>query len=180
MMDTGATRAWRFLMRNPDYAGEWETVAGAVPGAEAGPFPMRRQSPEDRAAAAWGLMAWEDPFSEGGPASPFWTEAPALRGFAVQGAPPLTELLAGPGVRLSGLRLEDGVAVVKVEQGEASVQIRIEDGENFDPAGGVVVCLNTVLALGVRLHGAGDLWPIATVEIKKEACAVSASPTGSC
>ena len=51
-------------------------------------------------------------------------------------APPLTELLSGPGVRLSGLRLEDGGAVVKVEQGEASLQIRIEDGQEFDPARG--------------------------------------------
>ena len=84
-------------------------------------------------------------------------------------------------MRLSGLRLEDGAAVVKVEQGEAAVQIRIEDGERFDQAGGVAVCLNTGLDLGVRLHRAGDLWPIAAVETKKEETgAVSASRTRSC
>ena len=181
MSNTGAGRAWRFLKRNPDYAAEWEAAADAVEPMEAGPFPVRTQSAADRAAATWGLMAWEDPLAEDGPASPFWTEAPALRGIPVPGAPPLTALLAGPGVRLSGLRLADGGAVVKVEQGEASLQIRIADAQQFDPAGGVVVCHDTVLDLGVRLHGAGDLWPIAAVETKKEETgAVSASPTRSC
>ena len=106
MSNTGAGRAWRFLKRNPDYAAEWEAAADTVPPAEPAPFPVRTQSPADRAAAAWGLMAWEDPLAEEG--SPFWTDAPALRGIPVPGAPPLTALLAGPGVRLSGLRLADG------------------------------------------------------------------------
>ncbi len=181
MSNTGAARAWRFLMRNPDYAAERKAAAGAAAPPEAEPFPMRRQSPSDRGAAAWGLMAWEDPLPDDGRTAPFWTEAPALRGFPVPGAPPLTELLAGPEVRLAGLWLEDGGAVVKVERGEASVQIRIDAGEGFDPAGGVAVCLNTGLDLGVRLHRAGDLWPIAAVETKKEGTgAVFASRTRSC
>lgn len=107
--------------------------------------------------------------------------APALRGFPVPGAPPLTELLAGPGVRLEGLRLADGTAVVKIEQGEASVLIRIEDGEQFDPAAGVVIGLATGLDVAVRLHRAGDLWPVATAEIKREeAGGDCASLTRSC
>ena len=179
MSNTGAGRAWRFLKRNPDYAAEYGTAADTMPPAESAPFAMRTQSPADRAAAAWGLMAWEDPLAEEG--SPFWTEAPALRGIPVPGAPPLTALLAGPGVRLSGLRLADGGAAVKVEQGEASLQIRIDDGQKFDPAGGVLIGLATGLDLGVRLHGAGDLWPVAAVETKKDGTGgVSASPTRSC
>ena len=83
MSNTGTGRAWRFLKRNPDYAAEWEAAADAVEPMEAGPFPVRTQSAADRAAAAWGLMAWEDPLAEDGPASPFWTEAPALRGIPV-------------------------------------------------------------------------------------------------
>ena len=72
-------------------------------------------------------------------------------------------------------------AAVKVEQGEASVQIRIDDAQKVDPAGGVVVCLDTGLDLGVRLHGAGDLWPVAAVETKKDGTGgVFASPTRSC
>ena len=179
MSNTGAGRAWRFLKRNPDYAAEYGTVANTMPPAESAPFAMRTQSPADRASAAWGLMAWEDPLAEEG--SPFWAEAPALRGIPVPGAPPLTALLAGPGVRLEGLRLADGGAVVKVEQGEASVQIRIGDAQKFDPAGGVVIYHDTALDLGVRLHGAGDLWPVAAVETKKDGTGgVFASPTRSC
>lgn len=66
-----------------------------------------------------------------------------------------------------------------VEQGEASVQIWIEDGGRFDPGGGVVVGLNTGLDLGVRLHRAGDLWPIAAFESNKETGGVRASRTRS-
>ena len=50
------------------------------------------------------------------------------------GAPALTELLEGPGVRLSGLRLETGTVIVRIAQGDAAVHLRIEDGAAFDPA----------------------------------------------
>ena len=67
-------------------------------------------------------------------------------------APALTELLSVPRIGLSALRLGDGAAIVKVEDGEGSVQIQIADGAGFDPAGGIDLRLPTVLDLRVRLR----------------------------
>ena len=166
MSNTGGARAWRFLKRNPHYIGAWRKAPGAAPD-ETAPFPIRARTAADRKAAAWGLMAWEDPVATDGTASPFWTVAPTMRGFPVPGAPPLTELLEGPGVRLSGLRLETGTAIVRIAQGDAAVHLRIEDGAAFDPAGGIVYGFENELALGLRLRRAADLWPIAAAAEKK-------------
>lgn len=84
-------------------------------------------------------------------------------------APALAELLKEPGVRLSGLRLEGGAVVLKVERGEGSVQIRIADGAGFDPGGGIALRLPMALDLQLRLRRMAELWPIAVVETKKDA-----------
>ena len=94
-------------------------------------------------------------------------------------APALAELLKEPGVRLSGLRLEDGAAIVKVEHGGGSVQIRIADGAGFDPSGGIELRLPTALDLRVRLRRVAELWPVGGAESKKEDAA-RASLTKSC
>ena len=168
MSNTGGTRAWRFLKRNPHYIEARRKARPAAPD-EAAPFPIRARTAADRKAAAWGLMAWEEPFATEGPASPFWTGAPTMRGFPVPGAPPLTELLEGPGVRLSGLRLETGPVIVRIAQGNAAVHLRIEDGAGFDPEAGIVYGFENELELGLRLRRAADLWPIAAAETKKDA-----------
>lgn len=81
--NTGGARAWRFLKRNPRYIVEWwMSAAGARPPPEK-PFPIRTQTQEDLKAARWGLLAWEDPLEENGPASPFWRDAPALNAIPV-------------------------------------------------------------------------------------------------
>ena len=151
MSNTGGTRAWRFLKRNPHYIKDRREAPAAAPD-EAAPFPIRARTTADRKAAAWGLMAWEEPLDEAQPASPFWTVAPTMRGFPVPGAPPLTELLEGPDVRLSGLRLESGPVIVRIAQGDAAVHVRIEDWAAFDPAGGIVYGFDNELELGLRLR----------------------------
>ena len=169
MSNTGGTRAWRFLKRNPRYIEAWRKAPAAAAPDEAAPFPIRAQTAADRKAAAWGLMAWEDVLDEAEPVSPFWTAAPTMRGYPVPGAPPLTELLEGPDVRLSGLRLESGPVIVRIAQGDAAVHVRIEDGAAFDPAGGVVYWFENELDLGLRLRRAADLWPVAAAATKKDA-----------
>ena len=177
MSSTEAARAWKYLRRNPAYVEARGTAAETAP-EEPAPFPLRAQTAADRNAAAWGLLAWEDPLGEAGPTSPFWSDAPMLEAAPSPDAPALAEMLGAPGVRLSGLRLEDGTAIVKVEDGEATAQIRIADGAGFDPAGGIDLRLPTVLDLRMRLHRAAELWPIAVVETKKDAA--RGSRTRSC
>ena len=63
----------------------------------------------------------------------------------------------------------DGTAIIKVEDGEATAQIRIADGARFDPAGGIDLRLPTVLDLRRRLRRAAELWPIDSAETKKDA-----------
>ena len=179
MSNIEAARAWKYLRRNPKFIEARGAAAEPVP-EEPAPFPLRAQTAADRKAAAWGLLAWEDPHDEAGPASPFWADAPMLEASLSPETPALAELLGEPGVGLSGLRLEDGAVIVKVEVGEGSVQIRIADGAGFDPAGGVDLRLPTVLDLRMRLCRAAELWPIGAAEIKKDAGAGFASPTRSC
>ena len=168
MSSTEGARAWKYLRRNPAYIEAQGMTAEPAP-EEPAPFPLRAQTAADREAAAWGLLAWEDPHDEAGPASPFWADAPMLEASPSPQAPALAELLSEPVVRLSGLRLEDGAAIVKVEDGEGVVQIRIADGAGFDPAGGIDLRLPTVLDLRVRLRRAAELWPVAGAETKKDA-----------
>ena len=167
MSSTEGTRSWKYLRRNPDYKEARRMTAEPAP-EEPAPFPLRVQTAADREAAAWGLLAWEDPDDEAGPASPFWADAPMLEAVPSPEAPALAELLKEPEVRLSGLRLEGGAAILKVERGEGSVQIRIADGAAFDPAGGIALRLPMGLDLQVRLRRTAELWPIAGAETKKE------------
>ena len=167
MSNIEAAKCWKYLRRNPDYI-EARLNTAKPPPEEPAPFPLRVQTAADREAAAWGLLAWEDPHDETGPASPFWTDAPMLEAMPSPQAPALAELLSEPEVRLSGLRLEGGAVVLKLERGEGSVQIRIADGAGFDPAGGIDLRLPTALDLQVRLRRAAELWPIAHAETKKD------------
>lgn len=178
MSNTEAARAWKYLRRNPAYIEDSGRAAEPAP-AEPAPFPLRRQTECDLEAASWGLLAWEDPLDEAGPASPFWMEAPTLEALPVPGGPTLAELLDVPEVGLSGLRLVSGAVIVKVERGEASVQIRIADGGAFDPGGGVdLLRLRACHDLPERLRRVSELWPIGGAESKKDAA--RGSPTGSC
>ena len=108
-------------------------------------------------------MTRRGPPRRSGPMRRCWRAVPSPQ------APALAELLSEPGVGLSGLRLEGGAVILKVERGEGSVQIRIADGAAFDPAGGIALRLPMALDLQVRLRRMADLWPIAVVETKKDA-----------
>ena len=178
MSSTEGTRYWEYLRRNPAYIEARRMTAEPAP-VEPGPFPLRVQTAADREAAAWGLLAWEDPDDERGPAWPFWADAPMLEAVPSPAAPALAKLLKEPEVRLSGLRLEDGPTILKVERGKGAVQIRIEDGAGFDPAGGIALRLPMGLDLQVRLRRAAELWPIAGAGTKKENAA-RGSRTPSC
>ena len=164
-------RAWLFLKRNPAYIEDRENAGAVSAPREPAPFPIRARTEADGKAASWGLLAWEDPFDEAGPVSPFWADAPMLEAAPEPSAPPLTDLLEAPGLRLSGLRLEDGALILKAERGDAAVQMRIADGAGFDPAGGIALRLPLTLDLRQHLSRVADLWSVAGVDIEKAAAA---------
>jgi hypothetical protein len=164
-------RAWLFLKRNPAYIEDRESAGAVSAPGEAAPFPIRARTEADGKAASWGLLAWEDPFDEAGPVSPFWADAPMLEAAPEPSAPPLTDLLEAPGLRLSGLRLEDGAVILKAERGDAAVQVRIADGQGFDPAGGIALRVPLTLDLRQHLSRVADLWSVAGVDIEKGAAA---------
>ena len=60
------------------------------------PFPVRLQTAVDLAAARFGLLAWEDPYAEWGPVSPFWAVVPMMP--AAPRATPLGGDATAPGL----------------------------------------------------------------------------------
>ena len=156
---TGAVSAWRFLKRNPRYIVEWWTAAAGMRRPEGEPFPIRTQTEADLEAASWGLLSWEDPLVKEGAASPFWSDAPMPEGEPGRpGSPPFAALVRAVGARLEGLLLRDGALILKIERRGAAGLIRIEDGERFDPEGGLGLHLSWEFDhLSLPLARAADL-----------------------
>ena len=155
--------AWAYLRRDPRYRAAWATNAGTAR-FEAGAFPLRVQTEADLAAAEWSLLAWEDP----GVAvwrSPFWCGIPMLVGEPDPepwpDPAPLLPLLAEAGARVEGLRLLDGHFVLKVELGNALLQIRVPSGRTFGPGDGIVAKLGLRLPLEAAVGRVEDLWRVA-------------------
>ena len=149
---TGAATAWQFLMNHPDYIVDWWMAAAGMPRPDGEPFPIRTQTEADLKARSWGLLAWQDPLSEDGPASPFWDDAPMAKAVSdPDGTEPFAALVRKEGGRLEGLRLRDGALILKIERGAAAAQIRIEDGDAFDPEGCLALLLPFAQAGGLLL-----------------------------
>ena len=157
--------AWEYLRRNPNYRDAWE-AATATPVFEKAPFPLRVQTEADLATARFALLAWADPEAAdgeagGGAVSPFWAEAPMLRGKLSSNATPLLALLDGAGARLEGLRLADGCLVLKVERGGRALQIRVEGKAALRPErGGVEIRHDWGLGLAYSIDRLKDLWSV--------------------
>ena len=159
--DPDPPRAWSYLRCDPDYRAAWRARA-APPGYEPGaPFPVRIQSRADRAALArWSLLAWQDPFEDAGPLSAFFAGVPMLDGAGSASAPPLLLQLAEAGARLEGLRLADGVLILKVEKAGLAVQVRVTAPGPLLAGGGVRVWHDWGLRLPVNIARLTDLWSV--------------------
>ena len=176
---TDGLRPWQVLRLLPAYQAAWHRRRGQQQPCltECAPFPIRLQTVADLAAARFGLYAWEHPFAEFGPISPFWHVSPMLPSSVEAWATPLIGAGLPPGMAVEGLRLLDGRLVLKLELGPAAAQFRLAAGCGFDPGDGVVM-----------QH---DLWtePKPFIRRLEEACALAAGnvpcrgggrATGSC
>lgn len=154
---------WTALRHDRDYVSDWRAHAGGPAALEPAPFAVRTQTRADLGAARWGLLAWEDPFGDEGPASPFWSEAPvALAVVAPPDAAPETEpfavAMARDGATLSGLRLPGGALVLKLEWGAEAAQLRVLGAAMLDPAKDrVLLCRPFELAQLSRLTRMADV-----------------------
>ena len=107
--------------------------------ARGGGGPVRVQVEADLAAARWGLHAWEDPFAGGGPAAPFWCEAPVALAVVAPAdmaglGEPLGALIAREGARPAGLRLLGGALLLEVEWAGMAAQMHLLGAATLDPA----------------------------------------------
>ena len=131
-------RAWRVIRLLPAYRQAWFRRRPQPGLPEQGPFPVRLQTAADLTAARFGLYAWEDPFEEDGPASPFWAVTPMVPAAAGPRATPLTGDAAAAGLSAAGLGLGDGSMVLKLENGGGAVQFILQPGGRFGPSDGVL------------------------------------------
>lgn len=164
MTNTGPASAWRFLKRNPGYGADWR-AAGRPPPEAGSSFPLWVQTQSDRDAAAWGLLAWENPDGGEEPASPFWADVPMMDGEIDPPAAPLYEAslpaqLRETGGRLSGLRLLDGALIVKIENGGGIAQLRISGAHRFLEDSGVRLQMPVGPKVPLRIARVGDLWSV--------------------
>ena len=68
--------------------------------------------------------------------TPFWSVAPMIEAApapAPADGPGLAEIARESGASLEGLMLADGTLILKVERAGRARQVRIADGERFDP-----------------------------------------------
>lgn len=163
-METGnGVVAWLFLRKVEEYEAEWREhgpSAGASARLEPGPFPIRVQTEIDLAAARFDLLAWENPWRDDGPVSPFWVQSGMLKGLLDPDAKPVMAMVAEGG-SVEGLRLLCGDLVLKVEYRGAVVQVRVRGVGRFPDDGAVSVNLPFGLRVPHSARRILDFWSAA-------------------
>ena len=172
-------RVWSFLRWDRKYRAAWRDHA-APPEYEDAPFPVRIRSEADlEAGQPWRMLAWEDPFDEDGPASPFWTDAPMLSGEGSADAPPLLPMLAEAGARIEGLRLGDGGLILKVENHGMAAQVHMADDRLLMDGGGVRLPHYWGPEIPAAIARLTDLWAVSGGPVPRPG-RVRGAKTGSC
>jgi len=129
-------RAWRFIRASKAYRSAY-AKRRPFPGLpERAPFPVRLRTAADAGAMRFGMMAWEDPYAAL-PLAPFWVHAGVVDATVTFDTPPLVRLAAEGGASLTGLRLDDGALMVRIESEGRAVQVRFADTGAFPEDGGL-------------------------------------------
>ena len=157
-------RAWRFLRNVPEYEAAWQAQTGEPIPSGGDPvrgFPVRVQTRADLGAARFGLLAWQDPRGEGDPASPFWVQDGMPEAAVSPDAEPLAGMVAAGGGSLEGLRLLDGNMVLKIEHGEAALQILLRGAGPLPPGAGIELRHAFGLRMPHSMRRLLDFWQVA-------------------
>ena len=128
----GPVGDWHALRSKPDYEADWRAHGSAPSVVESAGFALRAQTEGDLDAARWGLLAWEDP-RERSKFKPFWIDEKMLMAVVVEPGDPIGEIARATGMSVSGLRLLDGALVLKLHREQRVEQLRVSEGESFDP-----------------------------------------------
>lgn len=164
--EAGTVRAWIILRAVAAYGKAWRAHAKAGrrdpdPQESGAGFPVRVQTGADLEAAAFDLLAWQDPEAVDGPASPFWVQHDMPEAAVAPGGLPLAGVVADGGGSLEGLRLGDGSLVLKIERGEAAVQILLRDPAPFPEGAGIELRHPFGLRMPHGMRRLIDFWEVA-------------------
>ena len=156
-METGdGVVAWVFLRRVEEYETAWRehrASVGTPAMPEPGPFPIRVQTEMDLAAARFDLLAWENPWRDGGPASPFWVQTGMLRGLLDPEAEPVTAMVAEGGSVEAKARTLIAHEASGFEEWGASGSVRLDPG-----ASGRGLSFSLAPSWGAASSGVEGLW----------------------
>ena len=155
--------AWKVLRQVVEYGEAWRRHAAAadVSGApEPGPFPIRIQTKADLAAERFEMLAWENPWTADGPASPFWRQDGMPECVLEPDAAPLLGLMGDRGA-VEGLRLLGGGLVLKIEHGGAAVQIDLGNVARLPDDSGISIRHPFGLRMPLSVRRLLDFWNVA-------------------
>ena len=153
---------WAFLQRHPDYRAAWlehGRRAGVRGGAVPGPGAVAGRSGRGGALEPARLGGCRR--RRGRPCLAVLGRAADAGGDRVAArAAALLPLLEEAGATVAGLRLRDGLLVLRIAQGGAAVQLLVECDRPFTAEDGLRVFLDVDLRLSVRIGQLRDLWNV--------------------
>ena len=155
--------SWIILRQVVEYREAWNLYApsaGMSAAREPGPFPIRIQTEADLEAERFEMLTWEDPRKAGGSASPFWRQDGMPEGVLEPGRKPLIGMVGDRG-SVEGLRLLDGDLVLKIEYGDAAVQVRLGNVARFPDDGGISIRHPFGLRIPLSVQRLLDFWSVA-------------------
>jgi len=156
------TTAWRFLKRNPNYQIELHENKAIKPTSQLSYFHFfSKQRENDQYAEKWGLYAFENTQPLQQKRSPFWIDTPTLEADIIQSADnSILSLVQKSKAIISALQLLNNDLLLKIENIQLSIQIRIRNGCTFSAKDGLSIRSPLDLSFPQQMNGLTQLWQI--------------------